>query len=135
MVETACENNDERIDSDSDTIHSEIIVEKGMVVAVLAYDPNHVYYFQKLTTGPELIEQRFSDSWSGTSDRVSKIIRGLYYDRVQSKPVLFQLISRKTAACYSATICFICAESEGDKITVPEDLHLDILQSLDTRIQ
>jgi hypothetical protein len=34
MVETACENNDECIDSDSDTI--EIIVEKGMVVAVLA---------------------------------------------------------------------------------------------------
>jgi hypothetical protein len=30
MVETACENNDERIDSDSDTI--EIIVEKGMVL-------------------------------------------------------------------------------------------------------
>ena len=35
MVETACENNDERIDSDS-----EFIVEKGMVVAVLSYDPN-----------------------------------------------------------------------------------------------
>jgi hypothetical protein len=66
-----------------------------MVVAVLSYDPNHVYYFQKLTTSPELIEQKFSDSWSGTSDRVSKIIRGLYYDRVQSKPFLFQLISRK----------------------------------------
>jgi hypothetical protein len=59
-------------------IHSEIIVEKVMVVVVLSYDPNHVYYFQKLTTDPELIEQRFSDSWSGTSDRVSKIIRGLY---------------------------------------------------------
>ena len=73
MVETACENNDERIDSDS-----EIIVEKVMVVVVLSYDPNHVYYFQKLTTDPELIEQRFSDSWSGTSDRVSKIIIGLY---------------------------------------------------------
>jgi hypothetical protein len=34
MVETACENNDEHIDSDSDTI--EVIVEKDMVVAVLA---------------------------------------------------------------------------------------------------
>jgi hypothetical protein len=30
MVETACENNDEHIDSDSDTI--EIIVEKGITV-------------------------------------------------------------------------------------------------------
>jgi hypothetical protein len=39
MVETVCENNDERIDSDSDTI--EIIVGKGMVVAVLADDPNY----------------------------------------------------------------------------------------------
>ena len=126
MVETACENNYERIDSDSDTIEN--------IVAVLASDPNHEYYLQKMTTGPELIEQKCSDSWSGTCDRVSKIIRGLYYGRVQSKPFLFQLISRKTAACYSATICFICAELEGDKIAVPEELHLDILQSLNTRI-
>jgi hypothetical protein len=59
-VETVCENNDERIDSDSDTI--EIIVEKGMVVAILADDPNYEYYLLKLTTGPKTIEQRFSDS-------------------------------------------------------------------------
>ena len=133
MVETACENNYERINSDSD-IQSEILL-KGMVIAVLASDPNpnHDYYIQKMTTGPELIEQKFSDS--GTSDRLSRIIRGLYYGRVQSKPFLFQLISRNTAACYSATICFICAELEGDNITVPEEVHLDILQSLNTRIQ
>jgi hypothetical protein len=106
-----------------------------MVVAVLADDPNYEYYLQKLTTGSELIEHNFSDSWSGTSDRGSIIIRGLNYDRVQSKPFLIQLIPRKTAACYSATICFICAELEGDTITVPEELHLDILQSLDTHIQ
>ena len=67
--------------------------------------------------------------------RGSRIIRGLYYDRVQNEPFLFQLIPRKTAACYSATICFICAELEGDTITVPEELHLAILQSLNTCIQ
>jgi hypothetical protein len=43
MVETACENNDECIDSDSDIIEN--IVEKGMVVAVLAYYSNYEYYF------------------------------------------------------------------------------------------
>jgi len=106
-----------------------------MVVADLADDPNYEYYLQKLTTGSELIEHNCSDSWSGTSDRGSRIIRGLHYDRVQSKLFLFQLIPRKTAACYSATICFIYAELEGDTMTVPEELHLDILQSLDTRIQ
>ena len=53
-----------------------------MVLAVLADDPNYEYYLQKLTTGSELIEQNFSDSWSGTSDRGSTIVRGLYYDRV-----------------------------------------------------
>ena len=106
-----------------------------MVVAVLADDPNYEYYLQKLTTGSELIEHNCSDRWSGTSDRGSRIIRGLYYDRVQNKPFLFQLIPQKTAACYSVTICFICAELEGDTITVPEELHLDILQSLNTRIQ
>jgi hypothetical protein len=45
------------------------IVEKGMVVAVLADDPNYDYYLLKLTTGPETIEQRFSDSWGGTFDK------------------------------------------------------------------
>ena len=59
MVE-ACENNDERIDSDSGTI--DIIGEKCMVVAVLADNPNYEHYLQKLTTSPETIEQRFSDS-------------------------------------------------------------------------
>ena len=43
MVETACENNDECIDSDSDIIEN--IVEKGMVAAVLAYYSNYEYYF------------------------------------------------------------------------------------------
>jgi len=43
VVETACENNDEHIDSDSNTI--EIIVETGMVVAVLADDPNYYMYY------------------------------------------------------------------------------------------
>jgi hypothetical protein len=81
-----------------------------MVAAVLADDPNYEYYLQKLTTGSELIEHNFSDSWSGTSDHGSRIIRGLYYGRVQNKPFLFQLIPRKTVACYSATTCFICAE-------------------------
>jgi hypothetical protein len=47
MVETACENNYERIDSDSNTI--EIIVEKGMVVAVLADYPNYYKYYLSKT--------------------------------------------------------------------------------------
>ena len=70
-------------------------VEKGMVIAVLADDLNYEYYLQKLTTGLELIEQNFSDSWSGTSDHGSRMIRGWYYDKVQSQPFLFQLIPRE----------------------------------------
>ena len=67
------------------------------------------YYLLKLTTGPETSEQRFSDSWGGTFDQ------RLYYDTVLSRPFLFKLIPRKTAAFYSAAICFICAELEKDK--------------------
>ena len=50
-----------------------------MVVAVLADDPNYVFCLQKRTTGPETIEQRFSNSWAGTFDRNSKIVKGLHY--------------------------------------------------------
>jgi hypothetical protein len=133
MVETSCEKNDERINSDGDTIEN--IVEKGMVVAVLADDPHYDYSLLKLTIGPETIEQKCSDSWGRTFDLwFTKIVRGLYYDMVQSKPFLFKLIPRKTAACYSAAILFICAELEGDIITVPEELHLDILQSLQIHV-
>ena len=73
-------------------------------------DPNYEYYLQKLTIGSETIEHRFSDSWGGTFNRGSKIVRALYYDRIQSKPFLFKTIPRKTAACYSVVTCFICAE-------------------------
>jgi hypothetical protein len=41
-----------------------------MVIAVLASDPNHEYYLQKMTTGPELIEQKFSDS--GMNERTNE---------------------------------------------------------------
>ena len=75
MVKTACENNDEHINSDSDIIEN--IVGKGMVVAVLADDPNYECCLLKPTTGPETIESRFTDSWGGTFDRGSKIVRGL----------------------------------------------------------
>jgi hypothetical protein len=57
--------------------------------AGLADDPIYEHYLQKLTTGSELIEHIFSDSWSGTSDRDSRIIRGLHWDMIQSKPFLF----------------------------------------------
>ena len=53
MVQTACENNDEHIDSDSDIIEN--IVGKGMVVAVLADDPNYECCLLKLIVGVALL--------------------------------------------------------------------------------
>ena len=68
-----------------------------MVVAVLADDPNYVYCLQKRTTGPETIEQRFSNSWAGTFDRNSKIALHFLF--------LFKLIPRKTTTCYLFHSC------------------------------
>jgi len=87
VVETPFENNDERIYSDSDTLEN--IVEEGMVVAVLADDPNYKYYLQKLTTCPETIEQIFSYSWVALLIIVKKIVRILYYDRPEYKANYF----------------------------------------------
>jgi hypothetical protein len=72
MEENVCESNDERIYSDSDAIENIV---------------------RNLTICPEQI---FSDSWGDSFDSGSKIVRGLYYDRVQRKPSLFKLIFRKT---------------------------------------
>ena len=94
VVETPFENNDERIDSDSDTLEN--IVEEGVVVAVLADDPNYKYYLQKLTTCPETIEQIFSYSWVTLLIVVKKNCKNivLRQARVQSKLFLFNLIPR-----------------------------------------
>ena len=119
VVETPLENNDERIDSDSDTLEN--IVEEGMVVAVLADDPNYRYYLQKLTTCPETIEQIFSYSWVALLIVVNNCKRNVLQEgtKLRSKTFLLKLIPGKTAACYSSAVCFICAELEKDKITVP----------------
>jgi hypothetical protein len=45
MVEVACENNEERLDSDSDLYNRKYCWQsKGMVVAVLADGPLYEYY-------------------------------------------------------------------------------------------
>ena len=88
-----------------------------MVVVVLVDEPNYVYCLQKRTTGPETIEQRFSNSWAGTFDRNSKIIKGLHY--------IFYFYSNWFPGKLPRVICFIPAELVGDKIIVPEELHLD----------
>ena len=86
MEENVCESNDERIYSDSDAIENIV---------------------RNLTICPEQI---FSDSWSDSFDSGSTTVRGLYYDRVQSKSSLFKLIPRKTTSYYSSAICFFYAE-------------------------
>ena len=133
MVQTDFESNDnvdtETRDSDTDTIEN--LVDKNMVIAVLADDPSFEYYLLKVISGPETIEQRITDEWGCTFDRGSKVVKGLYYDRLKNKPFLYKLIPRKIAICYPAAVRFICVELEGEnKITVPEELHLDIVQSL-----
>lgn len=53
--------------SDTDTIEN--LVDKNMVIAVLADHPNFEYYLLKVISGPESIEARITDEWGCTFDR------------------------------------------------------------------
>ena len=63
--------------------------------------------------------------------RGTKAFSGLYYDRDQTNPLEYKLVTRKTAIVPAVSIVYICSEMNANNdIVLPESLHLDILESL-----
>ncbi|CAC5419520.1 unnamed protein product [Mytilus coruscus] len=123
------EKNDDHCNTNDNII--EDIVEKDMIIAVLADDIDYEYYLLRVSKRPQIIKKNISDDWGCSFNRGSKVVKRLYYERIKNQPFIFKLVKRKTAICYSSAIRFICVELESDsKIVVPEELHLDIIQSL-----
>ena len=63
--------------------------------------------------------------------RRTEVFSGLYYDRDQTNPLKYQLVTRKTPIIPSVSVVYICSEMNANNdIVLPESLHLDILESL-----
>ncbi|CAG2255254.1 unnamed protein product [Mytilus edulis] len=120
--------------SDSDTCRlSADLISKKSVIAVLADDPDYEYYLMKVTVEPFKIEKETTDSWGCTFQSGATVIKGLYYDRVRKKPFLYKLVPRKIAICHTVAVLHLCSEVDaGNMISIPEELHLDIIESIST---
>ena len=63
--------------------------------------------------------------------RGTKAFSGLYYDRDETNPLEYKLVTRKTAIVPAVSIIYICSEMNANNdIVLPESIHLDILESL-----
>jgi len=63
--------------------------------------------------------------------RGTEVFSELYYDRDQTNPFKYKLVTRKTAIVPAVSVVYICSEMNANNdIVLPESLHLDILESL-----
>lgn len=106
-------------------------IENGSVIAVLADDSEYEFYIMKVNKKAFTLANESHDVWGGIFPAGAEVIQGLYYDRCKRNPLLYRLIPRKLAFVYSVAVRYICVELNPSKlITIPEQLHLDIIKSV-----
>ena len=67
--------------------------------------------------------------------RGASVVKGFYYDIVSKRNVSYKLIPKRVAINYYISGRYILTESDltktGNKIKLNEDIHMNILASLD----
>ena len=113
-------------------IHISTLITKNSVVAVYIDEPEYQFYIMKVTDEPHVVNREVSDDWGCTFTRISEILKGFYYDRMNNYPYKYKQIKRKKAIVHVVAVKCVCVELRAcDQIKVPESLHLDIFDSLD----
>lgn len=108
------------------------LVEIGSVIAVLADDPDYEYYIMKVNQKSRVLERERCDVWGGRFPAGAAVVEGFFYDRSTNNTLLYKLIPNKPAIVYTMSVRYICIEITPNKtVTIPEQLHLDIIKSLD----
>ena len=108
---------------------------KHAIVAIASADRGEDYYLLQVTSdGPEVLEAEESDQWGASYPPGSEVMRGWFLiGNTRGKPPYkYKKNVQKQAIVYAATIRYICPElNENEHIyDIPEELHLDILESL-----
>ena len=85
----------------------------------------------KVNKKPFVLQHDSRDVWGGVFPSGAEVIEGFYYDRCENNPLIYKLIPRKSAYVYSVAIRYLCVElNSGKTVTIPEQLHLDIIKNL-----
>ena len=115
------------------------LVAKDSTVAIAAADRGEDYYLLKVTSnGSEVLNRPTTDGWGASYPAGANIFQGHFYIREQEGTMIYWLDQSKEALVYAATVRFICGPFntvidgiEGRlSFKVPEQQHLDILESL-----
>jgi hypothetical protein len=86
----------------------------------------------KVTDEPHVVNREVSDDWGCTFTRISEILKGFYYDRMNNYPYKYKQIKRTKAIVHVVAVrCVFVELRASDQIKVPESLHLDVFDSLD----
>lgn len=108
------------------------LINIGTVVAVEADDKDFPYYLMKVTEVPDKLKKNATDDWGGSFCKTADVVKGLYYDRVDNSATKYRLIRKRTAIVYTVAVKYVCVElCATTYINIPEQLHLDIIDSID----
>jgi hypothetical protein len=111
------------------------LVTEGDIVAVFTDDSDEDYYLLKVTTAAESLSQEQHDDWGNNFLRGAEVLVGLYFEKTGS--LSYRLIRRKRAIVHAVAACYIIADirDTAGLLTLPEDMHLDILASVASVLQ
>ncbi|CAG2192156.1 unnamed protein product [Mytilus edulis] len=120
---------------DEDETEIKDLVNRGCIIAVVADDPNDDYFLLKASGKAQVLSVDTTDKWGAHFLKGSEIIRGLYFNKltVEDGMVKFKLLQRKTALVPAVSTRFICMDLDTSNegiLTMPEDTHLAIIDSL-----
>lgn len=79
----------------------------------------------KTVAEPEILSKNVTDDWGISFPRCASVVKGFYYDIVSKRNVSYKLIPKRVAINYSVLTTI------GNKIKLNEDIHMNILSSLD----
>ena len=79
----------------------------------------------KTVAEPEILSKNVMDDWGISFPRGASAVKGFYYDSVSKRNVSYKLIPKRVAINYSVLT------KTGNKIKLNEDIHMNILASLD----
>ena len=116
------------------------LVTKDALIDIASGGPGVEYYLLKVTgNGPEVLTEKATNDWSCTYRAGAEVFHGnfLVAETAVSQDRLYKLGTTKKAIVYATTARFICPDLQTEKTMngtfykVNDDLHLDILGSLD----
>ena len=111
------------------------LITSDTIIAVVAEDDESDFYLMKTVAEPEILSKNVTDDWGISFPRGASVVKGFYYDIVSKRNFSYKLIPKRVAINNSVSARYILTESEltktGNKIKLNEDMHMNILSSLD----